>query len=354
MKGAVLAIAFRASAEAHATTGNLSISVPSGVQAGDCLLMIAGLNDAGVPANDWAAPAGWTPIDSRRVGSNLFGAAYFRVAQSGDPSSVVTLATPGTGKSCAILAAYSGTDPVAPINVAAAASEATTTASHTTPTVGTTVDDARVVVAAVQSDSATQSWGTASGFTKRQDSVDNTATSGHVTATLQDGPAATVGTFGGALLVAGAPSAKALMYTIGLAPISTTQVSRPVSDIDSDGAVGVPAPGDGSGMYADLAVNVDTSYVQLAHEGVVQVGMAALVDPLSGSGHMVAYRACYAAGASSGTVTVTLYQGDTQIASWEDELTGSFADYSHTLSPTEANAIGNYAALSLEFVAALA
>ena len=349
-----MAIAFRASAEAHATTGNLAVTVPSGVQAGDCLLMFAGLNDAGVPANDWATPSGWTPIDSRRVGSNLFGAAYFRVAQAGDPSSVVTLATPGTGKSCAILAAYSGTDPVSPINIAAAASEGTTTASHTTPTVGTTVDDARVVIAAVQSDSATQSWGTASGYAKRQDSVDNTSTSGHVTATLQDKAAATLGTYGGESLVAGAASAKALMYTVALAPVSTTQVSRPVSDVDSDGAVGVPAPGEGSGIYADLAANVDTSYVQLAHEGFVEVGMAALVDPLSGSGHTVAYRACYAAGASSGTVTVTLYQGDTEIASWEDELTSSFADYSHTLSSGQANSITNYAALALKFAAALA
>lgn len=186
-----MAIAFRASAEAHATSGDLTITIPSGVQAGDCLLLIGGLNDAGVPENDWPTPSGWTAIDARRVGSNLFAAAYFRVAQSGDPSSNVLLATPGTGKSCAIIAAYSGTDPVSPINVSAIASESASTASHTTPTANTTVDDAVAVIAAVQSDSATQSWGTATGYTKRQDSVDNTATSGHVTATVQDKAAAT-------------------------------------------------------------------------------------------------------------------------------------------------------------------
>ncbi|NEA22594.1 hypothetical protein [Actinomadura bangladeshensis] len=349
-----MAIAFRASAEAHVTSGDLTITIPSGVQAGDCLLLVGGLNDAGVTANDWATPVGWTLIDSRRVGSNLFAAVYFRVAQSGDPSSTVTLPTPGTGKSCAIIAAYSGTDPVAPINVSAAASEVTSTASHTTPSATTTVDGAQVVIAAVQSDSATQSWGTASGYTKRQDSLDNVNLSGHVTATLQDKAAATVGSYGGEALVAGAASGKAAMYTIGLAPVSSTQVSRPVSDIASDGAVGVPTPGEGSGIYADLAANVDTSYAQLGDAGFVQVGMAALVDPVSGSGHTVEYRACYAAGASSGTVTVLLKQGTTTIASWEDTLTSSFADYSHTLTSGEANTITDYADLNLTFTAALA
>ncbi|WP_141576111.1 hypothetical protein [Actinomadura sp. WMMA1423] len=348
-----MAIAFRASAEAHLTTGSLGITIPSGVQAGDCLLLIGGLNDAGVSGNDWPTPAGWTAIDTRRVPSNLFAAAYYRVAQSGDPGATVTLITPGTGKSCAIIAAYSGTDPVSPINVAAAASETIATASHTTPTATTTVDNARIIIAAVQSDSATQSWGTVSGYTKRQDSLDNTNLSGHVTATVQDKAAATLGSYGGESLVAGAASGKAAMFTIGLTPISTTQVSRPVSDIDSDGAVGVPAPGGGSGPYANLAANVDTSYVQLADGGFIQVGMAALIDPNSGSGHTVEFRGCYAAGASAGNVIVTLKQGPTTIATWTQAVTGSFATYTHTLSSGEANAISDYSALRLTFAADL-
>lgn len=349
-----MAIAFRASAEAHVTSGDLTITIPSGVQAGDALLLVGGLNDAGVTANDWSTPSGWTLIDSRRVGSNLFAAVYFRVAQSGDPSSVVTLSTPGTGKSCAIIAAYSGTDPVSPINVSAAASEGTSTASHATPTATTTVDNAQVIVAAVQSDSAEQSWGTATGYTKRQDSLDNVNTSGHVTATLQDKSAATVGTYGGEALVAGAASGKAAMYTIGLGPVSSTQVSRPTSDVASSGAVGVPTPGEGSGIYADLAANDDSHYAQLTDSGSVQVGMAALIDPASGSGHAVEYRACYAAGASSGSFTATLKQGTTTIATWTDTITSAFADYTHTLTSGEANAITDYSDLNLTFAADLA
>ena len=348
-----MAIAFRASAEAHPTTGSLTITIPSGVQAGDCLLLIGGLNDANVPANDWPAPSGWTAIDTRRVGSNLFAAAYYRVAQAGDPGSTVTLSTPGTGKSCAIIAAYSGTDPVSPINVAQVASETVTTASHTTPTATTTIDNARVIVAAVQSDSATQSWGTVTGYTKRQDSVDNANLSGHVTATLQDKATTTLGSYGGEAAVAGAASGKAAMYTIGLAPVSSTQVSRPVSDVSSDGAVGVPAPGGGSGIYARLAANDDLNYASVGDDGFVQVGMAALVDPNSGAGHTVEYRACYAAGASSGNAVVTLKQGSTTIATWTQAVTNSFATYTHTITSGEANAITDYAALRVTVAADL-
>lgn len=348
-----MAIAFRASAEAHLTTGSLTITIPSGVQAGDCLLLIGGLNDANVPANDWPTPTGWTAIDTRRVGSNLFSAAYYRVAQAGDPGSTVTLSTPGTGKSCAIIVAYSGTDPVNPINVAQVASETVTTASHTTPTATTTVDNARVIIAAVQSDSATQSWGTVTGYTKRQDSVDNTNLSGHVTGTVQDKATTTLGPYGGEAAVAGNASAKAAMYTFGLAPVSTTQVSRPVSDLDSDSVVGVPAPGAGSGIYARLAANDDLNYASMADSGFVQVGMAALVDPNAGSGHTVEFRGCFAAGASAGTATVTLKQGATTIATWTQAVTGTFATYSHTITSGEANAITDYGALSLTFAADL-
>lgn len=345
-----MAIAYRAGSEAHVTTGSLTIAIPSGVQAGDVMVLVGGQNDAGVSANDWATPAGWTPIDSRRVGTNLFGAIWVRVAQSGDAGGSVALPTAGTGKACALLAAYSGCDPVTPVNVSAALSESVNTASHVTPTVGTALDDTRVVIACAQSNSVAEGWGTASGYTKRLDSVGfNSAPSGHVTATLQDKAAATVGTYGGEALVATAVSTKAAMWTVALSPASSTQVSRPVSDLTITDAEGVPAPGGGSGVYARLAENVDTSYAQISDDGVVQAGVASLVDPLSATGHKVIYRSCYAGGASAGSMTVTLKQGATTVASWTDTLTGSFQTFTHTLTSGEANSITDYAGLNVTF-----
>lgn len=348
-----MAIAFRASTEAHVTTGSLTATIPSAVQTGDTLILVGGMNDAGVPANDWSTPSGWTLLDSRRVGTNLFAAVWTRVAQAGDPSAGVTLSTPGTGKACAIIAAYSATDPASPINVSAALSETTTTANHTTPSVSTTLDNTQVVIACVQSDSATQSWNTPSGYVKRQDSIDNVNLSGHVTATLQDKAAASVGSYGGEALVAGAASAKAAMWTIALSPASTTQTARPVDDETSSGVVGVPTPGGGSGIYARIGGLDDTTYAEYSDAGALEVGMAALADPNSASGHVVSFRARYAAGASGGSITTTLKQDSTTIASWTDTLTATFTLYSHTLNSTQANSITDYSALDVEQTADL-
>lgn len=348
-----MAIAYRGSTEAHVTSGSLTITIPAAVQAGDVLLLFGGMNDGGTTANDWSTPAGWTLLDSGHVGTNLFAALWTKVAQAGDSGTAVTLATSNAGKACAMIAAYSGTDPVSPIDIAAGVSETVSTASHATPAVATSFDNAHIVIAAVQSDSATQSWGTATGYTKRQDSVDNSSLSGHVTGTVQGKPAPTIGTYGGEALVAAAASNKAMMWTIALAPVSTTQVSRPASDIASSGAVGVPTPGAGSGLYARLAADVDSSYVQLSQGGSVQVGMGAFIDPLSSSGHVVEYRSEYAGGATGGTVTVTLKQGATTIVAWTDTLTDAVAGITHTLTGGQADAITNYGDLSLTFAVSL-
>jgi hypothetical protein len=143
------------------------------------------------------------------------------------------------------------------------------------------------------------------------------------------------------------------MWTIAISPQQTTQTSRPVSDIDVTNTVGVPTPGAGSGVYARLAENVDTSYAEISNAGDVEVGLGSLIDPQSGSGHVVSYRAEYGGGASSGTVTATLKQGSTTIASWTDTLTSSFQTFTHTLTSTQAGNISDYTALRLRFSAAV-
>ena len=343
-----MAIAFRASTEAHVTSGSLTVTIPSAVQAGDVMLLVGGMNDAGVTANDWPTPSGWTALGTRNVGSNLFAGVWVRVATAGDPGSTVTLATSGTGKACAVLAAYSGCDPASPVNVSSVVDETTTTTSHSTPVVTTTLADTRVVIAAVQSNSATESWGTASGYTKRQDSLDNANLGGHVTATIQDKAAATVGSYGGEALVAAGGSGKAIMATVALAPLSTTQTSRPTSDEAVDDVIGVPTPGGGSGVYARLAGSDDSSYAEFSDDGSITVGMSPLSDPASSSGHTVKFRARYAAGASGGTITTVWLDGATTIATWTDTLTADWADYSHTLTSEQAGEISDYSDVDVQ------
>lgn len=349
-----MAIAFRVSGEAHTTNGNLTVTIPGTVQAGDTLIIVGGLNDGGNAELDWATPSGWTRLDGRRVSTNLFAAAYTRVAQAGDAGSSVTFISATTGKSCAIIAAYSGTDPVTQINVAAGQSETVTTTSHATPAVATSLDNTQVVIACVASNSVAESWATTSGYTKRQDSLGfNAAPSGQVIATLQDKAAAALGTWGGESLTHTSATGKAATFTIAVAPASSTQISRPTSDVASSGATGIPTPGAGSGLYANLAANDDDHLVRLANAGNVQVGVSALVDPQSSSGHVVRYRARLSGGASAGDVTVTLKEGSTTIASWTDTLTGTFATYSHTLTSGQADAISDYGSLNVTFSPAL-
>lgn len=348
-----MAIAFRASTEAHVSSGSLTLTVPGTVQAGDLLILIGGMNNGGNAANDWTTPTGWTKKDDRSVGSNLYGVVYVKTAVSGDSGATLTLASSNTGKSCAILAAYSGLDQSAPVDVITGLSETTTTVSHATPTVATTQDQDWVVIAAIQSNSSAETWSTATGYTKRQDSLDNAVPSGHVTATLQDQGPVTVGTYGGDVLTAAVASPKAAMWTIGISPQQSNQTARPVSDVDVTSAVGVPTPGVGSGVYADLAANDDAHYAEISNAGDVEVAFSSLIDPLSATGHTLSYRVEYAGGATSGTLTVTLKQGTTTIATWTDTLTSAFQGVSHTLTSTQANAITDYSQLRVRFAAAV-
>src|SRR5690606_12994551 len=165
--GGSVAIAFRASASATTQSGATTITIPGTVQAGDALIIAGGMNDAGVSDFDWPTPSGWTRLQHSRVGSDVYGALYGKVATASDAGAQVVLDTDTTGKSGVVLAAYSGTDPVAPFHATAQRVENTSTTNHATPTVGVTVEDAQIVIAAIPGNSAVESWGTASGHPKR-------------------------------------------------------------------------------------------------------------------------------------------------------------------------------------------
>lgn len=330
---------FRAAAEFHTSAGSLTGTIPASVQAGDMLAIFAGMNDGGSASVDWGNLDGWNKLDGQRSGSNLYAAVYQRVAQSGDAGATFTLTSDTTGKSMAIVAAWSGRDPVSPVNDFTALPEVVSTASHLTPTVQTDVDGCDIIIAAVHSDSSTESWQTATGYTKRQDSLDNAVVNGHVVGTVQDKGPVNVGTYGGEALVAAAPAAKAITYTLALAPASSTQVARPVSDVAASGVVGVPTPGAGSGVYADVGGADDAHYAEFNDNGSLQVALAALVDPQSSAGHTIKFRAEFGAGAAGGTLTTTLKAATTTIASWTDTLTGGWQTFTHTLTGAQADAI---------------
>lgn len=76
-----------------------------------------------------------------------------------------------------------------------------------------------------------------------------------------------------------------------------------------------------------------------------EVTLQFLSDPDIHTGHIIRIRA-YTSNAQG--MTVSLKQGATTIASFVPTLTGSFAEYSNTLSEVEAGNITDYSALSLK------
>lgn len=134
-------------------------------------------------------------------------------------------------------------------------------------------------------------------------------------------------------------------------PVSgpAAQLLAPVSDVSAGGWTA----SSGSDLYAmlDESAYSDTDYIVSATASTCTLAIAAGSDPGVSTGHILRYRLL----AGSGSVTATLKQGSTTIASWGPHtLTGSAQDFAQTLSAGEADSITDYSALRVEFAAAFA
>lgn len=110
--------------------GNTTIAVPSGVQPGDVLLIVAESY-----AGYQITPSGWTSFS----GSATASLAAWHPAANADPTSVSWLSTADPYSSAAVMLAYRGCDAAAPINQSSYQTRNLTSAPSTsgiTPTVG--------------------------------------------------------------------------------------------------------------------------------------------------------------------------------------------------------------------------
>lgn len=136
-----------------------------------------------------------------------------------------------------------------------------------------------------------------------------------------------------------------------------TQYARP--DADSVAGNWVNESGSGSNLYQsiDESTPSDSDYCistdSFGSTDTMRVELSGVTDPTSASDHKVVYRA--KGTDPSGfygipTLTVTLKQGSTTIATaTNSSLSGSFTEYTITLSSAEANNITDYTDLLLEF-----
>lgn len=350
-----MAVALRGSTSAAVGTNTLTLTVPSSVQAGDALFLIAGCGDAAVT---WATPAGWTLVERRSRDSSTTGMMaqiFKKVATSGDASSSVVLTASTTAHSAGMVIAYSGTDIVDPLHAWTGFTESSGSAinTHALPSVTTTLASCMIVSGIVGKDSATTAWTMPSSpWTKEIDVY--FAQSGRTTGAIADRGPEAIGTYNPGNATQDGASKYAFAWTIAVAPYSATQTVRPILDETVTSTVGVPTPGGGSDISSDVAANDDTHYAEISNSGVYECLFSSLVDPASSSGHTIRYRLMYGGGASSGSSSTTLRQGATIIATWSDTATGSFGDFTHTLSSGEANSITDYSNLRVRFTATVA
>jgi hypothetical protein len=130
---------------------------------------------------------------------------------------------------------------------------------------------------------------------------------------------------------------------------STAYKTRPVSDVAAGSWLPstVAAP-----LYSmiDEAVASDSDYIYVNSSGsVAEVALQSLAPPEPSSGWTLKVRV---KGDSSGrSVRVKLMQGTTEIASWLQTVTDSYATYSLSISPDQKAAVTDYSALRLRFEA---
>jgi PKD repeat protein len=208
-------ITFVGESDKNANGTSWSVQVPSGVAAGDGLVLSASANSASVTVS---APSGsgWQLLTSKTAGS-LITKVWQKVAEPSDAGSTVTFTSSGTIKLNVVLLAYRGTSSSAPVSAFAVASETVSRTTHTTPTVGATTDGSRVVSLWADKSSATTDITPPAGQSQRYEGC--TDGSGRLCTLITDsGPATSGSVVGGLTATANAASASDTMWTLVLQP----------------------------------------------------------------------------------------------------------------------------------------
>lgn len=117
------------------TTNHAAVSVPSGVVDGDLLIMVIAADNATITGpGPTITLNGWTSLDRQVFGTYTTFQIFYRVASSEPASYGYT--TDVSGKSIAMMEAYSGVDTSSPFGTAhAIAAQSGSSATHTTPSI---------------------------------------------------------------------------------------------------------------------------------------------------------------------------------------------------------------------------
>ncbi|TWD83283.1 PKD domain-containing protein [Kribbella amoyensis] len=189
-----------------------NVTVPPGTPAGALLLLTFTDND---PAPTVTGPAGWTQVHTASS-TNQQGRVWRKTATAADAGSVVGVTTSALTKGSATVLAYSGVSGTTPVAASAAGSETVAQNAHTTPTVASSVSGARLISYWGEKSSATTTLTPPAGLTVR--AATTGSGSGRITTLVGDSGPFSPGTLGGLTAVADSASARALMFSVVVAP----------------------------------------------------------------------------------------------------------------------------------------
>lgn len=205
----------------------------------------------------------------------------------------------------------------------------------------------------------------ASGITATINAANNiacavgNATAAGISAVIELGSGIDIVCTPGNAVAAGIPAvineAYSLGCTVGNAVAAGTQatidlifgtIARPSSDV-ADGAWLPSTPAANLFDMIDETAADDLDYIYATSPTTCSLGLGAVSDPLSSTGHVIRYRAW---APTTGGLVVKLKQGATVIATWTHAtLPTSPTTYEQTLSGAEADSITDYAALRVDF-----
>ncbi|MBE1534080.1 PKD domain-containing protein [Actinomadura algeriensis] len=202
-------VSFRGTAGFNENASNATVTVPSGVQAGDAMLLFATMN---TDSSDITPPAGWTEVGTQ-TNNNSRSTVWQKVAAAGDAGSDVTVGLAEIGKVSLRLAAYAGT---AASPVAASAKAADSATEHKTPQVAVAEPGSWVVSYWSDKSSSTTAWTPPSSGEQRAVSIGSGG--GRVTSLLVDSGGAVATGDHGPLTATTNASSRGLMWTVVLRP----------------------------------------------------------------------------------------------------------------------------------------
>jgi len=199
---------FRAAAGSSRNSASTSVVVPTSVQVGDVLVMFVSTNRAATAST----PAGWTLLGTRSDGTDVRSWAFTRTAVAGTPGSTVSLTLDAQSKVDLSLVAYSGGGAVTASESVAEAGSGT---SHVAPAATVSTPGSRVVHYWATKVNSTVTWTHGSDVRR---AAANGSGSGQVGSVTADAGPAPAGTWPAQAAIASVSSAKAVAWTVVVAP----------------------------------------------------------------------------------------------------------------------------------------